>query len=151
MNWLQRWTKRAEEPREEDFLEMETQDEVLRQALGEFKDSVHAWSEAEWTRSRRVDATAPHRIWRRATGWTLAGVLLAGTTSGGVYVFHEHALAVQAAQAREVERQRAVAAEKARAQQEEEMLASMDTAVSRVVPSAMEPLVELADEGETNR
>jgi hypothetical protein len=35
------------------------------------------------------------------------------------------------------------------AQQEEDMLASVDTDVSREVPSAMEPLAQLTDEGES--
>jgi len=148
MSWLRRWTRRAEEPQEESFLEMEAQDAVLRQALGEFRDSVHAWSDAEWMRQRRLHATVAHRAWRLAAGWALAAVLLAGTTSGGVYAYHRHALAVQAAQAREAERQRAIAAEQARhrAQQEEELLASVDSAVSRTVPSALEPLADLVDE-----
>ncbi len=153
MKGLWKRTKRAEEPVIEDFEQMEALDPVLQQALSEFKASVHAWSDAEFHRPRAVRSTVAQRTWRLAVGWGLAAVLLAGTGSAGVYEHHQRQVAAQAAAAREAERQREIAAEKAReqAQWEDEMLASVDTAVSRAVPSAMEPLVQVADENETER
>jgi hypothetical protein len=153
MKGLWKRTKRAEEPVTEDFEQMEALDPVLKQALGEFKSSVHAWSDAEFHRSRTMRSTVAQRTWRLAAGWGLAAVLLAGTGTAGVYEYHQRQLAAQAAAAREAERQREVAAEKAReqVQWEEDMLASVDTAVSRAVPSAMEPLIQVADENETER
>jgi len=153
MKGLTRWTKRDKEPAHEGFEQMEALDPVLKQALSEFKASVHAWSDAEFHRPRTATNTVAHRTWRLAAGWSLAVILLAGTGSTGVYEHHQRQVAAQAAAAREAERQREMAAEKARQQEqwEEEMLASVDTAVSRAVPSAMDPLVQVADESETKR
>lgn len=150
MKGIWKRTKRAEEPVIEDFEQMEALDPALRQALSEFKACVHAWSDAEFHRPHTVRSTVAQRTWRLAAGWSLAAVLLAGTGSAGVYEYHQRQVAAQAAAAREAERQREMAAEKAReqAQWEDEMLASVDTAVSRAVPSAMEPLVQVADETE---
>ena len=147
MSWFSRWTGRDEDPPE-----MEELDPALQQALGEFKSSVHAWSEAELSRARTVHKAVARRTWRVAAGWSLAAMLLVGTASGGVYEYHQRQLQAQAAAAREAEHQRQVAAQKAQeeAQQEEDMLASVDTDVSREVPSAMDPLVQLSeDDGET--
>lgn len=153
MKGLSRWTKRDKEPAHEDFEQMEALDPVLKQTLSEFKASVHAWSDAEFHRPRTAPSTVAHRTIRLAAGWSLAVVLLAGGATGAMYEHHQRQLAAQAAAAREAERQREMAAERARQQQqwEDEMLASVDTAVSREVPSAMEPLVQVADENETKR
>ena len=138
MSGFERFTNRDEEP-----TEMEALDPSLKQALGEFKASVHAWSEAAYSRPRTARHIV-HRTWRMAAGWGLASLLLAGTISGGIYEHHRQAEAQRVA-AQEAAHQREVAAQQAReeAQQEEDMLASVDTAVSREVPSAMEPLVEI--------
>lgn len=144
MSWFSRGTGRAEEPSEIDEL-----DPALKQALGEFKASVHAWSAAEMSRERTARNVVARRTWRLAAGWSLAIVVLAGTASGGVYEMHQRQIQAQAAAIREAEHQRQLAAAKAQeeAQQEEDMLASVDTAVSREVPSAMDPLAQLSDEG----
>ena len=139
-------TSRAEEP-----VEFEAFDPTLKQALGDFKASVRAWSDAAYNRPRSVENVVVHRSWRLAAGWSLAVVLLAGTTSGGFYEHHRQL--VQAKQAAEfaAEQQKQAAAQRARdeAQQEDDVLASVDTDVSREVPSAMEPLAQLTDEGES--
>ncbi len=121
---------------------------MLKQALGEFKASVHAWSAAEMSRERSARNVVVHRTWRLAAGWSLAIVVLVGTASGGVYEMHQRELQAQAAAVREAEHQRQLAAQKAQeeAQQEEDMLASVDTDVSREVPSAMDPLAQLSAE-----
>ncbi len=78
-------------------------------------------------------------------------MLIAGAASGGVHVHHQRVIAAQVAaqRAAEQERQEAIARAQKQAQEEEEMLASVDTAVSREVPSAMEPLAQLSDESES--
>jgi hypothetical protein len=143
MSWFERFTSRDEEP-----AEMEALDPALKQALGEFKASVQAWTEAAYSRPRTARHIV-HRTWQLAAGWSLASLLLAGTISGGIYEHHrqveaQRMAAQQAAHQREIEAQQA----REEAQQEEDMLASVDTAVSREVPSAMEPLVALTDETE---
>lgn len=127
--------------------DLESLDPAMKQALSDFKASVHAWGEAEFHRVRTQRATVVRRTWRLAAGWAMACVVLAGSVSGGVYEIHKrHVDAVAAAQ-REAEQQKVLAAQKARqqAQQDEEMLASVDKAVSREVPSAMEPLAVLGE------
>ena len=144
MSWLPRFTSRTEES-----TEIETMDPALKQALGDFKASVHAWSEAAYRRPRTAHQVVVQRTWRVAAGWGLASLLLAGTISGGFYEHHRqvearHAAAQQAAHERELAAQQA----RDEAQEEEDMLASVDTAVSREVPTAMEPLAALNDETE---
>jgi hypothetical protein len=143
MSWFERFTNRADEP-----TEMEAMDPTLKQALGDFKASVRTWSEVAYSQPRTAKAVV-HRTWRLAAGWGLASLLLAGTVSGGIYEHHRQVEAQRAA-AQEAAHQREIAAQQAReeAQQEEDMLASVDTAVSREVPSAMEPLAALTDETE---
>jgi hypothetical protein len=146
MTWNPESTNRAQEP-----AEMEALDPVLKQALGDFKQSVHAWSDATYTMARSVRSATPARTWRLAAGWSLAAMLIAGATSGGVFMHHERVVASQLAaqRAAEQQRQEAIALAQKQAQEEEEMLASVDTAVSREVPAAMEPLVQLSEENES--
>lgn len=134
---------RAQEP-----VELGAMEPGLKQALGDFKAHVHAWSEAAYAQPRQVRSVSAVKR-SLALGWGLAVVLLAGATSGGVYVHHEQVKAAQVAAARAAEqRQEAIARAQKRAQEEEEMLASIDRAVSREVPSAMEPLAQLSEESE---
>jgi type IV secretory pathway TrbF-like protein len=119
----------------------------LRQALGEFRLSVHAWSEAAYSRERGVAVAAPRQSWRLAAGWALGFVLAVGGVSGGVYQRHHSQVLAQIAQQQEIERQKQAALEKER--DEEALLASVDTDVSQEVPSAMEPLAQLMAEDES--
>ena len=68
----------------------------LEEALKNFRSSVRAWSEAEYSRPR----SAPHVVrltsWRVAAGWALGCVLAAGTVTGGIYVHHQQQVAKQA-------------------------------------------------------
>jgi uncharacterized protein HemX len=125
----------------------EALDPVLKQALGDFKQSVHAWSEAVYSQPRTVHLTVAHRAWRLAAGWAMASVLLVGALSGGVYERHHQQEVARIAAAREAAQQRQLAAE--RAQEEEDLLARVDSDVSREVPSAMEPLASLMAADET--
>ncbi|HTB96787.1 MAG TPA: hypothetical protein VK716_07245 [Terracidiphilus sp.] len=131
---------------------LEALDPTLKQALGEFKASVHAWSEAELGRTRTARQGVVHRTWRLAASWSLAGLMLAGTLGGGLYERHE-SQARAATAAVEAARERAAAEQQAREQEqkEEEILASVDTEVSSEVPNAMEPLAILGDETESQQ
>ena len=121
------------------------QDELLEGALHNFRQSVHAWSDAEFSRPRAV--VAAHRGVRHPwalVSCTLGAVLAAGLAVAGV---HERDLRVQQehiAAARQAEQQREMAAERAR--ESEDLLANVDKDVSREVPSALEPLARLMDE-----
>jgi hypothetical protein len=158
--------KKAEEPRMDEFEELEM-DPVLKQALGDFKASVHAWSEAEFARPRAAHAAA-HGLRRWALGWSVAGVLLAGGVSGVVMLGHgghqgPAVATVHPAQPaqRVTEPVQPMATQDASPtagvqvatpeSQDEELMASVDSAVSRTVPSAMDPLVDLGTESGTGK
>jgi hypothetical protein len=127
--------------------ESEALDQEFEQALRNFRLSVHAWSEAAYNRPRAVK-TVRQRSWRLAAGWALGCVLVAGSVSGGVYErHHRQELARIAAAARAAEQQKQAAEAKAR--EEEDLLAQVDSDVSRQVPSAMEPLAQLMAEDES--
>jgi hypothetical protein len=119
----------------------------LNAALRNFRSSVHAWSEAEFERPR-VIAPAAHRSgWRLATGWALGCVLVAGGLSGAVLERNHQRELAQMAQARAAQQQRELATQ--RAKEEEDLLARVDSDVSRDVPSAMEPLAQLMGDSGT--
>ena len=116
------------------------------QALSDFKASVFAWSDAEYAKPRIAARSVRHRSWRLAAGWARGCVLMAGGRTGGVYERHQHQEQARIAMVREAERQRLVAVQRAR--EEDELLAKVDSDVSREVPNAMEPLAQLMAEDE---
>jgi len=126
------------------FDEGDGKDLELEQALKNFRLSVHAWSEAEYSRARAAAKVVRHRSWRLAAGWALGCVLVAGGFSGGFYERHQQELAKIAA-AKQALHERIIAEQRARAE-EEDLLATVDSDVSREVPSAMEPLAQLMAE-----
>lgn len=125
----------------------------LEDALKNFRSSVHAWSETEFTRPRIVLLAEHRHTWRRASAWALGCVLAAGTLSAGIYEHHHHdQLARMAAQRVAAERalqqrQSAAAQASANSAQDEKLMAAVDQDVSQDVPSAMEPLAQLMNEG----
>ena len=119
----------------------------LEQALGNFRLSVHAWSEDAYNRPRTVEAVVRHRTWRLAAGWAMAGVLVAGGLSGGIYEHHhQQELARMAAEREARQQQLAAAAAAAKAPEPEaDFMARIESDVSQQVPSALEPLAQLMD------
>lgn len=120
-------------------------DAAVNEALRNFRQSVHAWSEAEFSRPRTI--AAPARVRRP---WAVVSCALGLVLAAGVAVttVHERDVHQQeqraAAAARHVTQQRELAAE--RAKESEDLLANVDKDVSREVPSALEPLAQLMDE-----
>jgi hypothetical protein len=119
---------------------------ALDEALRDFRLSVHAWSEAVYARPRTVVELGRRRSWRLAAGWALGCVLVAGGASTGIWQHHRQEVRISAD--RLAERQRLAVQEQAR-QAEEDLLAKVDSDVSRAVPAAMEPLGQLMVEDET--
>jgi hypothetical protein len=115
----------------------------LDEALRNFKLSVAAWSEAEYT-TRRVVELAPRRNWRPVAAWALGCALVASSISGVVYQRHEQQVQAKQAAARLAAQQKQAADQAA--VDEEQLLASVDSDVSRQVPSAMEPLAQMAED-----
>lgn len=132
--------------------EPEALEPELREALGNFKSSVTAWSEAMMSRPREVKARA-RTNWGRVAKWALGCAVFAGTVSGGVYQNHrleETAKAeAAAAAAQAAQHQREMAAQAAREQSAEDLMAKVDSDIAREVPSALEPLASLMTDDET--
>jgi hypothetical protein len=110
-------------------------------ALREFRLSVHAWSEAAYSRPRT--AVRRKQVWRLAAGWALSGVLVAGGVSTGVWEHHRQEMRMAADRVAEHQRLAANERNQQARQEDEDLLAKVDSDVSRGVPSAMEPLAQL--------
>ena len=134
--------------RDEEANELKAMEPELREALGNFKLSVDAWSEAMISRPR--EAKAPARTnWSAVTKWALGCVVFAGTVSGGVYQNHKQVEAAKAEAARIAEQQRATEAAKVASVNEEDLMADVDSDVARQVPSALEPMATMMADDET--
>lgn len=123
----------------EEFAEQDTD---VKQALANFRASVHAWGEAAYSRPRAVEMTARRRSWRLAAGMTLASVLVAGTVAGGVWEHQQQQEAARVAAQQAREQQLEAAQERAR-QADRKLMTSVDSEISQQVPSAMEPLAQM--------
>jgi hypothetical protein len=126
--------------------EGEAPDQALEQALTNFRLSVHAWSDAMYSRPRTAAQVVRHRSWRLAAGWALASVLVVGGVSAGLQVRDHRTETAIIAGAQLAAQQQAAREQQAKAD-EEDLLAAVDSDVSREVPSAMEPLAQLMDDG----
>ncbi len=122
----------------------------LDEALRDFRLSVHAWSEAVYSRPRTaIAAVAPRQVWRLALGWALGCVLVAGGASAGVWQHHQREMRSAAARVAQQQRLAAQQRDQQAQQEDEDLLAKVDRDVSREVPVAMEPLAQLMAEDET--
>lgn len=128
---------------------LETLEPELREALGNFKASVDAWSDAMLSRPR--EAKAPARTnWSAVTKWALGCMVFAGTVSGGVYQNHRQVEAARVEAARVAEQQRASEAAKVANVNEEDLMANVDSDIARQVPSALEPMASLMMDDDNN-
>jgi hypothetical protein len=133
----------------DDGRDSELPDLELEAALKDFKSSVHAWSDAAYSRPRKVARTV--RSWRLAASWAMGCLLVVGSVSGGLLERqHKMEMARIAAAQQAADREKQLREQEARAKvTDEDLLADVDSAVSRQVPSAMEPLAQLMTEDET--
>jgi phosphoketolase len=127
--------------------------EELDEALRDFRLSVHAWSDAAFSRQRTAVApVAPRQVWRLAVGWALGCVLVAGGASAGVWQHHQREMKNAAARVAEQQRLQEQLVAQQRSQQakqeDEDLLAKVDSDISREVPAAMEPLAQMMAEDE---
>jgi uncharacterized protein HemX len=123
---------------------------ALEAVLADFRATVVAWSDAEFARARVPATAVRQRSWRVAAGWVMGCVLIAGAVGGGGFQQHQHKLAVERdrlAKQQLAEQQKVLAEQ--RAIEEEDLLANVDSDVSREVPSAMEPLAQLMSDDES--
>ena len=122
----------------------------IEAVLKDFRNSIHAWSDATLSRPRMVKAGFPRRNWRLATAWALGCILATGAMTGGVLErHHRQELARIAVEQKAAADRKQLEEQQARATVSDEvLLAGVDSDVSRDVPSAMEPLAQLmADDG----
>jgi hypothetical protein len=131
------------------------QEQELYEALRDFRLSVCAWSEATMSKPLTVVETGRRWSWRLATAVALGFVLIAVGVSGGIYMHLHRQLATGWKQHPQETRMAAAHAigldQPAVAQQrnqptrkeEDDLLAKVDSDVSRQVPVAMEPLAQL--------
>jgi hypothetical protein len=130
---------------ERDQAEWESLDPRTREALGNFKSSVDAWSDSMVSRPRTAPEATVRATQRLSAGWILGSIVFVGSVSGGLYQNRHQQAVARVAAAREAEHQRQMTIERAR--EEEDLLAKVDNDIAREVPSAMEPLASLmADE-----
>jgi hypothetical protein len=151
-----------------DKLSGEIDDPIVAGALKHFKTSVDAWSESAYSR-QRTPVMNTRQIWRLAASWALGCLLAAGSLAGSLYERHvrqesARVAAIKAAQQKAaVERtvtEQPVAATndatrpriavKKAASEDEYLLATVDSDVSRQVPSAMEPLAQMMESSGSN-
>lgn len=128
--------------RGDEDLELEPE---LREAIGNFKASVDAWSEEMMSRPREVVAPGRNN-WALITKWALGCAVFVCTVSGGVYENHRQQKTAKIEAARIAEQQRALTAQ--RAKEEADLMARVDTDIARTVPSALEPLASLMNENQ---
>ena len=146
----------ARQTRIEEELDEKRMDPVFKEALNDFRLSVHAWSDAAMNRPRRPIHPAVHATWKLAVSWAMGCLLAVGSVGGALYERHHRQEVARHAAAEET-RQKQLAADTAAAaitreqdaastrQADEQLLAEVDSAVSRQVPSAMEPLAMLME------
>jgi len=126
-----------------------SQDPELEAVLKDFRASVHAWSDKTYRRRALVLSPTPRRtLWNRSLAWALSLVLMAGVATTGLNQYHQSQLARQARIQHEVEQRRQLAQQQ-HAREVDDLLARVDSDVSREVPSAMEPLATLMADDET--
>ncbi|HUA91800.1 MAG TPA: hypothetical protein VL991_04490 [Terracidiphilus sp.] len=119
-------------------------DPLLEQALGNFRQSVHAWSKAAYERPRTAAPIAVHRGWRLAASWALGCVLAAGSLTGALYKYH-HRQVIEKTSVAQARRSQQLAVQQSRTNDDEDLLANVDSDISRDVPAAMEPLAQLME------
>lgn len=130
---------RMEETRNRDAATADAEISGMEDVLRDFRASVHAWSEAAY-RQRSIAHRPVRMAFRRSLAWVLSLVGAVGIAGGGIYArHHQQGLARQAEQ--QAEHQRLVQQEHAR--EEDELLASIESDLSRAVPAAMEPLATI--------
>jgi len=123
-------------------------DAMLEDALNSFRQSMHAWSDAAYSRPRTGARIAARSGWRLATAWALGGVLAAGALSTGFYEHHRREAIARMQAAQQRQQQLAAQAQQSRVA-DEDLLATVDSDVARTVPTAMEPLAQMMDEGQS--
>jgi len=131
-------------------MSLKNEDREIEAALKNFRASVHAWSEAEFSRPRSVKTARQSGVWRLIAnpvlGWGLAAVLVVGGGAVPVAVHHERQVAAQRLAAIQQQQHQAAEAAARLAQNaidDEELLKHVDSDIAQAAPDAMQPLASL--------
>jgi hypothetical protein len=133
----------------------DAEDLEVTSALRHFRESVHGWSEQEFSKTRisRVIAPQGFRLWMRGpvAGWALGCVVAMTAVTVPVTVHRQHKLAEERIAQQEQVR---LADEKAKLEAansmtDEELLSHVDSDIAQATPDAMEPLASMMRD--TNR
>jgi len=138
----------------------EPEDEQVEIALRNFRDSVRAWSDEEFARSRTIERSRWNGFWRAAAspamGWALAGVLMLGGVAVPVSVVHERQVADEQAKKLAIQQERQRLKEEAAREQavvamnDDELLSHVDSDIAQSTPDALEPLASLMNDANGN-
>lgn len=121
---------------------VERQEAELSGVLQDFRASAHAWSDAAFHERPMTFHSLPrHAVARRTLAWVMSLTIAVGVAGGGGYEWHHRQELARQAALREAEHQRML--QQQHAQDVDELLARIDSDVSRQVPSALEPLASL--------
>ena len=131
-------------------MSLKNEDQEIEAALKNFRASVHAWSEAEFSRPRTAKTARQSWLLRMMAnpvlGWGLASVLLVSGAAVPVAVHHERQVAAQRFAAIQQQQHQAAEAAARLAQNsmdDEELLKHVDSDIAQAAPDAMEPLASL--------
>jgi hypothetical protein len=137
----------------------DAEDLQVTAALRNFRESVHGWSEQEFSKTRTSRVIAPHGFWVRmrgpVAGWALGCVVAMTAVTVAVTVpvtvHRQHKIAEERIAQQEQIR---LADEKAKLEAansmtDEELLSHVDSDIAQATPDAMEPLASMMRD--TNR
>jgi hypothetical protein len=134
------------------FGEHRQEDDAVELALKHFRESVHDWSDEEYSRPRAVKRSRWEAIFRIVANpvmvWSLAGALAVTSVGVPAAIHHERQLeaAKIAAQAHEQELEKQAREQQANAMTDDELLSQVDSDIAQAAPDAMQPLVTMMSE-----
>ena len=121
-------------------------DPVVAETLRNFKTSVDAWCQSAQSRPRTTMKAVRHS-WRLAAAWALGCVLAVASLAGALHERQHRQqltrIAAAQAAAQKAAQQRQAAQLQPPSQGDQDLLATVDTDISRAVPAAMEPLAQM--------
>jgi cell division protein FtsL len=133
----------------------EIEDAQIESALRNFRESVHGWSEQEFSKARTIRRSRWDALWRLMANpvldWTLACVLVVTSVGVPVTVHHQRQLVAErnAQILRQQQLQKEAAQQEADAMSDDELLTHVDSDIAQAAPDAMEPLASLMSDAST--
>jgi hypothetical protein len=127
------------------------EDVQVEAALRHFRESVHGWSEQEYSKPRVIVRSRWSGLWRMmanpALVSTLATALVVASVGIPVTVHHERQVAAQQAalevQKKLADRKAEEIAKAAADAEDEDLLSHLDSDIAQAAPDAMQPLVSM--------